>query len=251
MELIEDITDNFDKQMITAGVFIDLKKAFDTIDHNILISKLCHYGIRGIALKWLKDYLSHRSQYVVYNDVRSTKKPVVCGIPQGSILGPMLFLLYINDLANISKKLKFILFADDTNVFYADKNLVDVMDVLNHELKNLSVWFKVNKLPLNVGKTNYMIFKHKNDNIDHKIVIDGVRVERVHVTKFLGVKVDKQLNWDDQINYVCRNVSKNMSVLYRVKHILNNDCLKSLYCTMTLPYLNYACEIWGNTFETR
>ena len=110
---------------------------------------------------------------------------------------------------------------------------------------------KVNKLSLNVSKTNYMLFKHKNDNIDHKIVVDGVRVERVHIIKCLGVKVDEHLNWDEQINAVCRNLSKHMSVFYRVKYILNNDCLKSLFCTMILRYLNYACEIWGNTFETK
>ena len=109
--------------------------------------------------------------------VRSINKSVLCDIPQGSILRLMLFLLYINDLANISKKFKFILFANDTNVLYADKNLLDVMGVLNYELKYLSVWFKVNKLSLNVGKTNYMIFKHKNDKINNKIIIDDVRVE--------------------------------------------------------------------------
>ena len=119
---------------------------------------------------------------------------MVCGIPQESILDPMLFILYINDLANISKKLKFILFTDDTNVFYADKNLVGVMGVFNYELKHLSVLFKVNKLSLNKGKTKYMIFKRKNDNIDHKIIIGGVRVERVNVTKCLMVKVDEYLN---------------------------------------------------------
>ena len=119
-------------------------------------------------------------------------------------------------MANISKKLKFILFADHTTVFYADKNLVDVMGVLNYELKNLNVWFKVNKLSLNVGKTNSMIFKRKNDNIDHQIITDGVHVERVHVTKYLGVKADEHLNWDDQINSVCRNLSKYMSVSYIV-----------------------------------
>jgi len=142
MGLIEDITDKFDKKTATAGVFIDLKKAFDTIDPNILISELCHYGIRGITLKWLKDYLSHGSQYVVYNEVRSTNK--LCGISQWSILGPMLlFCIYM---------IWFILFTSNTNVFYADSNLVDVMGVLNYELKNVSVWFRVNKLSLKVGK---------------------------------------------------------------------------------------------------
>ncbi len=199
----------------------------------------------------MENYLFHRIQYVVYNGVQSERKSVTCGIPQGSILGPILFLLYINDLANVSKKLKFILFADDTNVFYTGKKLNDVISVLNDELKYMSIWFKINKLSLNVGKTNYMIFKNKKDNKVCNLIIDGVNVEKVHVTKFLGVKVDDQLTWNDQINSVCTHLSKNISILYRVKHVLNSHSMHTLYCTLILPYLNYACEIWGNTFETR
>lgn len=250
MELFEKITSNLDNKLVTVGVFIDLKKAFDTIDHSILINKLCHYGVRGVASNWIKNYLSNRSQYVVHNNVSSEYKTIRCGVPQGSILGPILFLLYINDLANVSDKLKFILFADDTNVFHTGKNVVDVSTILNDELKNLSIWFKVNKLSLNISKTNYMIFDSKGKEIDCTISIDGVNVERVHVTKFLGVLVDDKLSWHNQISSVSRNVSKNISILYKVKYILNSDSLFTLYCSLILPYLSYACEIWGNTFDS-
>jgi hypothetical protein len=128
MELVEEITTNIDKKLCTTGVFIDLRKAFDTIDHSILIQKLCHYGIRGTASQWLTSYLSDRKQYVCIDNISSCDKIILCGVPQGSILGPILFLLYITDLSNISDKLKFILFADDTNIFYTDKNF----DIVHH-----------------------------------------------------------------------------------------------------------------------
>ncbi len=140
MELVEDITLNMDDNIKTAGVFIYFKKAFDSIDHTILIRNLSHYGIRGIALIWLENYLSQRNQYVQFNDAKSDLKTMLCGIPQGSILGPILFILYINDLANISDKLKFILFADDTNVFYSDNDLNKVFNVINDELKHLCIY---------------------------------------------------------------------------------------------------------------
>ncbi len=251
MELMEEITSNLDNGFMTTGVFIDLKKAFDTIDHPILIQKLNHYGVRGIALNWIENYLSNRQQYVIYNKMHSDKKRILCGVPQGSIIGPLLFLLYINDLANVSKKLKFILFADDTNVFYTGKNIKDVSNTLNEELKHMNSWFKVNKLSLNVSKTNYMLFSGKRNYDDFNISIDGMRVDRVHVTKFLGVLVDENLSWTDHIISVCKNVSKNVSILYKVKHILNSSSLYTLYCSLVLPYLNYACEIWGNTYQSR
>lgn len=169
IDLIEDITNSYDKNLSTVGVFIDLKKAFDTINHNILLQKLNHYGVRGICYQWIKSYLTNRQQYVSYNDTDSDFKNVVCGIPQGSILGPLLFLLYINDLSNISSKLKFILFADDTNIFYTDNDIANVFTTLNKELEHLNTWFKLNKLSLNVDKTNFMIFKSNKVQQEYSI----------------------------------------------------------------------------------
>ena len=216
-----------DKGLSTVGVFIDLKKAFDTINHSILIKKLYKYGIRGNALKWIENYLSNRKLYVVCNGAMSSSNTVLCGIPQGSVLGPLLFLLHINDLANISKKLKFILFADDTSVFCSGENMNVVIQMLHDELRNMSVWFKVNKLSLNVSKANYMVFsnKWKHSYNTNEIKIDDILIEEVTVTKFLGVLIDNKLQWKEQIDSVCSKVSKNLSIIYRVRHILDANSL--------------------------
>ena len=142
--------------------FIDLKKAFDTVDHNILANKLEHYGIRRLAKYWVCSYLENRRQYVCINDSNSECLDVKCGVPQGSILGPALFILYVNDMCNVSKSLKYILFADDTNLFYAGKDLNEVCELVSRELNILHMWFQVNKLSLNVAKTNFMILVTKD-----------------------------------------------------------------------------------------
>ena len=135
-------------------LLIDLKKAFDTIDHNILLDKLRNYGIRGIALQWIQSYHSNRSQFVTCNNTRSNFMDILCGVPQGSILGPLLFIIYINDIVNVSEKLKFILFADDTNVFFSSENKVNLKHDIEIELKKLVTWLEINKLTMNVSKTN-------------------------------------------------------------------------------------------------
>ena len=252
MEMIENISTSFDKNMLTTGIFIDLKKAFDTINHSILLQKLTMYGVRGISFDWLTSYLSNRSQYVLYNKTESEDKPISCGIPQGSILGPILFILYINDLPNVSQKLKFILFADDTNVFYSGSSPRDINETMKSELGKMSTWFKVNKLSLNVTKTNYMIFKNKQNIDSFNIKIDGMEVARIKSAKFLGVLVDENLCWTDHINDVSRKIAKSNGIhIYKVKYLLNSEYLYTLYCSLVLPYLNYACEIWGNNYESR
>ena len=135
IDLVENLTKELDNKKITVGVFIDLKKAFDTIDHSLLIKKLEYYGIRGVPLNWLKSYLDHRKQYVHFNGTDSYLQEVVCGVPQGSILGPKLFILYINDICNISNILKVILFADDTNSFCTGSNLKEICQVITSELE--------------------------------------------------------------------------------------------------------------------
>ena len=158
MELIETITNAMDNGKFTIGVFIDLKKEFDTVDHSILVTKLDHYGIRGVAKQWLSSYLENRKQYVCFNGTDSDFLRIACGVPQGSILGPSLFLLYVNDLCNVSTRLTSILFADDTSCFIEGTDLADMCrpTQLSTEMNKFSTWFTTNRLSLNVSKTNCM-----------------------------------------------------------------------------------------------
>ena len=161
-DMYNKISNAIDLNKFAIGVFIDLSKAFDTLDYDILLKKLDHYGIRGTTLAWLKSYLTNRKQFVRVNEILSDNMSLSCGVPQGSILGPLLFILYVNDIANCSKLLHFILFADDTNLFYSNENLVDLVNTLNLELIKLSEWFQCNKLSINVSKTKFMLFGTKH-----------------------------------------------------------------------------------------
>ena len=159
IQLLNKVTECFSNKKHLIGIFMDLSKAFDTIDHDILIYKLKRYGIHGLALSWIIDYLYNRKQYVSFQSSVSSKSNITCGVPQGSILGPLLFLVYINDIINSSSLLSFILFADDTNIFYSNKNFETLINVLNIEISKVLHWFLCNKLSLNISKTNFIRFK--------------------------------------------------------------------------------------------
>lgn len=152
---ISKALDNID---YSVGIFIDLAKAFDTVDHKILLSKLENYGIRGIQLKWFKSYLEGRKQKVCCNDVLSDSGLITSGVPQGSNLGPLLFLLFINDLARVSSTIHFILFAYDTTIYYSNSSWESLVEIINGELSKVNKWFLANKLTLNVDKTNFINF---------------------------------------------------------------------------------------------
>ena len=178
VDLYDKISSAIDRKEHSVGIFLDLSKAFDTVNHNILLDKLSYYGIRGLSLDLVKRNLSDRMQYVQYNKKKSPMQNISCGVPQGSILGPLLFLLCINDLANVSKFLTVILFADDTNVFYSHNDSSIVTRVLKAELDKLSEWFKANKLSLSLDQTKYMLFKskQKKENLNINLFINNCEI---------------------------------------------------------------------------
>jgi hypothetical protein len=253
VEMYDKISAAIDNNEFAVGVFIDLSKAFDTINHDILIKKLEFYGVRGVSLDWFRSYLCNRQQCVFLNGALSKFGKVTCGVPQGSVLGPLLFILYINDIVQCSNILKFILFADDTNLFYKNKDLSQLELVVNIELSKLSEWFRANKLSLNVLKTNFMFFGGKFINKSgnqFKLSLDGNTIERVTVTKFLGVFLDEKLRWTPHIHHVSSKISKGLGMMGRVRNIMPNDVLLTLYYSLIYPYLTYCCIIWGAASPT-
>ena len=203
------------------GVLLDFSKAFDTVDHDILLDKLDPYGIRGCALSWFKSYLSCRTQYVTYDGSESNRQMIKCGVPQGSILGPLLFLIYINDLCTVCKNIIPVLFADDTNLFSSGLDATGIQDGVNHDLAIITEWLKANKLSLNIKKTHYMCFSAKNKvKPDISFKIDGEIIAEVTSSKFLGVIIDDKLNWKDHVSFVCRKVARGLGIIIKVRKVL-------------------------------
>ena len=254
IQIYDKITKAMANKEHVLGLFFDLSKAFDTLNHGILLQKLHSYGIRGNALSWVKDYLSNRQQYVTFNGTNSGFLPITCGVPQGSILGPLLFLLYINDISKTSSLLDFVLFADDTNIFYSHPNLNTLVNTLNTELPKISSWFKCNKLSLNINKTHFMHFKQTTANtaeIPINIIIDNLTIEHKQNSKFLGVYIDENLTWNNHLHHVTSCVSKGVGIISKLKLFLPQSTLLLLYNTMVLPYITYCNTVWANCAKTK
>ena len=278
IELVDKVTNAVEKNESTVGVFLDLSKAFDTINHDILLYKLEYYGFRGVALEWYKSYLNNRKQFVRYQMHDSDQQIINCGVPQGSILGPLLFILYINDIVNTTSSLELILFADDTTLLFSHPDIASQNDLINNELNEICNWFQTNKLSINASKTNYMVLGTHHttrkyidinqvsdtiidsqsddpstssvEKIKLNIVLDGVSLNRVSSTKFLGVIIDENLTWKNHVDAISKTISRNNGMLTKLKHFVPENILYSLYCTLIMPYINYGVLIWGNTCKT-
>ena len=248
IQIVDAINKTIDKGFYGCGIFIDLSKAFDTVNHKILLDKLDHYGIRNESLNWFKSYLSNRKQFVTINQSQSDPLLITCGVPQGSVLGPLLFLIYINDLPSISNKLEFFLFADDTNIYYESNDLTNLEKTINKELKKLYQWLCSNRLALNIDKTNFVLFHSLHKTIDKPvtITINKKAISQANYVKYLGVLIDSNLSWKFHINELCKKISKTIGVLYKIRQLVNSHILSNLYYAMIYPFLIYGINVWGS-----
>ena len=239
----------------TISVFIDLRKAFDTCNISILLKKLEHYGFRGISLKWFSSYLNERTQYVEINGEKSSLKKITHGVPQGSVLGPILFLIYINDLPNAIEIFSS-LFADDTIFVNSNKDLKVLEETTNVQLEKAKIWFQSNKLSLNVSKTKYIVFRTNrmaNLNPEFKITIGEREVERIgndcnqRSFKFVGVHLDENMSWEHHINHVINKISSSNYALNQLKKFVPTNIRKTVYNSLVKPHIEYAIISWGNS----
>ena len=193
------------------ATFMDFSKAFDRVDHKILLAKIKRYGVHSAPLRWICSYISNKEHIVSWNQIQSTLLNLNKGVPQGSILGPLLFLIYINDIVNSSNVLSFVLFADDTTVYVQNDSIDSAIEILNTELDKVALWFDSNKLTINVHKRQMIMLSRKKIlTPKNEVILRNEVVQRVNKAKFLGVIVDQHLNWKGHISMISQKICKVM-----------------------------------------
>lgn len=249
--LLDKITEAQDKNEQVISIFVDLAKAFDTVDHKILLSKLYHYGIRGPAYNLLSNYLTNRQQFVQIGNACSIKRTVTHGVPQGSILGPVLFLIYINDMHTISSQMDPILFADDTTLTYSNKKISALTKEINKDLSQFNIWLQANKLSLNINKTNFIFFRTKRtQRILPNIMINEIPIKKVSSIKILGVEIDETLTWKAHMLTLRKKLATALFFLKKIRPKVNTQTALMYYDATVHSHLNYCCTIWGNACIT-
>ena len=245
--LTEMVKQALDQGNFACGIFVDFAKAFDTVDHSILLSKLEHYGVRGVANNWFRSYLTNRKQYVSINGFDSSLCVMQHGVPQGSVLGPLLFLIYINDLNRAVRYSTTHHFADDTNFLYISKSLKKIQKYMNFDLRFVCNWLKANKISLNASKTEMLIFRDPRKRIDFelKLTIDGKKIVPSRFVKYLGIYIDNFLSWQKQEQDMRSRLSRAAGMLCKIRHYVNLDTLKMVYYGIFGSILNYGSLIWG------
>ena len=247
IDFLDNIYQNIDKKRTCGVLFLDLKKAFDTVDHKILVNKLSQIGITPASCNWFKSYLEDCRQVTRVGQELSCSLPVTCGVPQGSILGPLLFSIYVNNLPLANPDLLTYLYADDTAIIVQDESVSNIECKLQMAIENVANWFKLNKLSLNCGKSKIMHFgtPYQVANVpDMNIVYNGQSIEVVIEYKYLGVKLDCNLNFTSNTQYIFSKLNKRIHMLGRARTIVNSDICLYLYNQLILPVLDYADFIY-------
>lgn len=249
LELINRMIECMDKNEVPLAIFLDLSKAFDMIDHEILIKKLHYYGVREIALKLIKSYLNDREQYITIDNTSSSLLSVTLGVPQGSILGPLLFIIFINDLHKVSSMFHPVIYADDTTLSATLRTFgpagQDRDENINRELSKIVDWLNLNKLCLNTYKTKAMLFHSSRKKVAAPVIrINDSYIEFVEAFNYLGITIDKHISWKDHISKISVKMSKVIGIMSKLKKTLPKDILLIIYNSLFSPYLNYGTLCW-------
>jgi hypothetical protein len=246
----EDWIDNICDKTYTAICFLDIRKCFDTIDHTILLNKLARYGIDDTEALWFASYLKNRSQHVKCNGNVSAKCFVPIGVPQGSVLGPVLFSLFVNDITCNVYPSTVNLYADDTLLYCTGSDVNEASQKLQLSLNEVSNWYNGNRLALNASKSSCMVigskYQTRTDN-NLNVMLNNEKIEQVNKVKYLGVMIDNNLTWNEHISVLCKNLSYKISQLSRVKNIVTKDMMLTIYRSIIQPTIDYAITVWGHT----
>ena len=246
LHFLDDIYTTFNDKKTLLAIYLDFSKAFDTIDHHLLCQKLNYYGIRGNINSWFKSYLSDRKQFVAIKNSNSVTKNLSLGVPQGSILGPLLFLIYINDMQKCTT-LKMIHYADDSTAVTSHNNLNHLCAYVNSELQKIDDWTRANKLSLNVNKTNFSLFTNKRLNEIPNIIIRNHIIQRANTQKFLGIFVDERLSFKKHIDATSNKVSSGIGIIKKLKNFIAPSILLKIYNSIIYPHIIYGVEAWGSS----
>ena len=247
--IIDDWYEAINEQELIGVTFLDIQKCFDTIDHTILFKKLHRYGVCDKELEWFKNYLSHRKQAVYCNNNLSSFLPVDVGVPQGSILGPILFLVFINDLSQHVKLGSCNMYADDVSLYVTGKTTKEVKEGLQGIINDVYKWYIANKLSINIAKSNTMLVGTKQNVSKSQEVLNACindeQLEQVSSARYLGIHIDDTLSWNSQVQSICKSVSFKLSKLKRLNKFVSSDLLNTIYLTSIQPTLDYGCTVWG------
>ena len=248
-DLTDDLFNNINEGLTSLAVFVDLRKAFDTVNHAILLDKLNHYGIRGVNLKWCTSYLEDRSQVTLANGIRSGAKSIACGVPQGLVLGPLFFIIYVNDMQSAVQEANSQLYADDTVIYASGQSPDQAANKLQPALNLFTVWCKVNKLSLNVSKTKQMNFgtRHKVKKASRtKLMMDNVALQIVPTYKYLGFMLDSTLSFSYHVKSVTNILMYKSVLLAKIRKFLTEDVTLRIYKSMILEYFDYGDVIYSS-----
>ncbi len=254
IEIVDNIYQELENGKYVAGIYLDISKAFDTVDHSILLYKLEHYGIRGEPLEWFKSYLTNRKQFTVVNNQQSSTKNIKYGVPQGSVLGPLLFLIYTNDIVNCTKEKNLTrLFADDANSFLSRDTPEELKRSMTIILKDFFKWCSDNKLTVNIDKTCYTVFKTRRKEVPsflNNIKVDNITIPKVSSANYLGVILDESLTWEEHINNLVKTLISTANSFKVIKNKVRTENKRTLYHAYIYSKIQYGIEVYGRATQT-